>query len=255
MANSSIPASLRLCAGAATSSCDFPSVRKTPILGMPGLDPDSDLKLFSWMKVRARPERKNKEYSQTRRWKLSHELTGAVRRHSPHLSGTCCTCQCVPSFIRQVLYSFHHSLFGGVSVQMPLDSWVAAELSHTWGHTVTVTLLHILLNLSILLWTPVNEDLQTISPILVLSKSTSKALTRLARNILTSLKLARPMLQEPSTSITISAIASVLHTNSASGTKKEMDLHLTLLLNSFTTNQIEHKPEVLLVHVYSCLWC
>lgn len=233
MANSSIPVSLRLCAGAATSSCDFPSVRKTPILGMPGLDPDSGLKLFSWMKVRARPEKKNKEYSQTSWWKLS----GAVHRRSPHLSGTCCTCQRVPSFIRQVLCSFHHSLFGGVSVQMPLNSWVAAELSHTWGHMVTVTLLDILLNVSILVWTPVNEDLQTISPILVLSKSTSKALTRLARNILTNLKLARPMLQEPSTSITISAIASVLHTNSASGTKKEMELHLTLIRNSFTTNQ------------------
>lgn len=55
MANSSIPASLRLCAGGITSSCDFPSVMRIPILGTPALDPDSGLKLFSRMKVRARP--------------------------------------------------------------------------------------------------------------------------------------------------------------------------------------------------------
>lgn len=57
MANTSTPASLRLCAGGVTSSCDFPSVMRTAILGMPGLDPDSGLKLFSRMKVRARPGR------------------------------------------------------------------------------------------------------------------------------------------------------------------------------------------------------
>lgn len=59
MANTSTPASLRLCAGRVTSSCDFPSVSKIPILGTPGLDPDSGLKLFSRIKVRAKPE-KNK---------------------------------------------------------------------------------------------------------------------------------------------------------------------------------------------------
>jgi len=55
MANSSIPASFRLCAGGITSSWDFPSVMRIPIFGTPGLDPDSTLKLFSRMKVRARP--------------------------------------------------------------------------------------------------------------------------------------------------------------------------------------------------------
>lgn len=59
MANTSTPASLRLCAGRVTSSCDFPSVSKIPILGTPGLDPDSGLKLFSRIKVRAKPEKKS----------------------------------------------------------------------------------------------------------------------------------------------------------------------------------------------------
>lgn len=57
MANSSIPASFRLCAGGMTSSWDFPSVMRIPILGTPGLEPDSGLKLFSRTKVRARPGR------------------------------------------------------------------------------------------------------------------------------------------------------------------------------------------------------
>lgn len=61
MANSSIPASLRLCAGGITSSCDFPSVMRIPILGTSGLDPDSGLKLFSRMKVRARPGQKQRQ--------------------------------------------------------------------------------------------------------------------------------------------------------------------------------------------------
>lgn len=50
-------------------------------------------------------------------------------------------------------------------------------------------------------------------PILVLSMSTSKALTRFSKNIRTSLKLTRPMLHDPSTRNTISAMASVWHTN------------------------------------------
>lgn len=59
MANTSTPAALSLCAGGITSSCDLPSVSRIPILGTPGLDPDSGLKLFSRMKVRARPEGKS----------------------------------------------------------------------------------------------------------------------------------------------------------------------------------------------------
>lgn len=51
------------------------------------------------------------------------------------------------------------------------------------------------------------------SPTLVLSMPMSKAPTRFSRNIRTSRKLSRPMLQEPSTRITMSATASVRHTN------------------------------------------
>lgn len=65
MANSSIPASLRFFAGGMTSSWDFPSVINMPILGTPGLEPASGLKLFSKIKVKARPghteERREKE--------------------------------------------------------------------------------------------------------------------------------------------------------------------------------------------------
>lgn len=55
MANNSIPASLRLWAGPMTSSWDFPSVIRIPIFGTSVLDPDSDLKLFSRIYIRARP--------------------------------------------------------------------------------------------------------------------------------------------------------------------------------------------------------
>lgn len=55
MANTSTPDSLRLRAAGMTSSWDFPSVTSTTTLGTPGLEPDWGLKLFSWMKVKARP--------------------------------------------------------------------------------------------------------------------------------------------------------------------------------------------------------
>lgn len=55
MAKSSTPASLRFFAGGMTSSWDFPSVINMPILGTPGLEPASGLKLFSKIKVKARP--------------------------------------------------------------------------------------------------------------------------------------------------------------------------------------------------------
>lgn len=38
-----------------TSSWDFPSVMRIPILGTPGREPDSGLKQFSRMKFKARP--------------------------------------------------------------------------------------------------------------------------------------------------------------------------------------------------------
>lgn len=65
-------------------------------------------------------------------------------------------------------------------------------------------------------------------PILVLSMPMSKASTRFSKNIRTSRKLRRPMLQEPSTRITMSAMASVRHTNwSAAGTsEKKTEWHL-----------------------------
>lgn len=50
---------------------------------------------------------------------------------------------------------------------------------------------------------------------------TSKALTRFSKNVRTSLKFSRPILQEPSTRITISAMASVWHTNWSAEEREE----------------------------------
>ena len=58
-------------------------------------------------------------------------------------------------------------------------------------------------------------------PILVLSMPTSKALTRFSKNMRTSRKLSRPILQEPSTRIMMSATASVWHTNWSTTRRKE----------------------------------
>lgn len=143
MAKTSIPASLRLCAGGMTSSCDFPSVMRIPILGMPGRDPDSGLKLFSRTKVRARPGGQETGHSVSCWTPPCPEVTPDPHRHlilhtcPPPPPSECggglgvCTCQSVPSFVRQVLGGVHHSLFAGVSVEVPLDSGVSAELSQT----------------------------------------------------------------------------------------------------------------------------
>lgn len=61
-------------------------------------------------------------------------------------------------------------------------------------------------------------------PIRDLSIPTSKALTRFSRNMRTSRKLILPILQDPSTRMTISATAGVVHTNWSTGlweTEKE----------------------------------
>lgn len=55
IANNSTPAFRRLSAGGMTSSWDFPSVMRIPILGIPTREPDSGLKQFSKIKVNARP--------------------------------------------------------------------------------------------------------------------------------------------------------------------------------------------------------
>lgn len=55
IANSSMPAFRRLSAGGMTSSWDFPSVMRIPILGNPSREPDSGLKQFSKMKFKASP--------------------------------------------------------------------------------------------------------------------------------------------------------------------------------------------------------
>lgn len=57
IANSSMPAFLRLSAGGMTSSCDFPSVMRIPILGNPSREPDSGLKQFSEIKFKASPKK------------------------------------------------------------------------------------------------------------------------------------------------------------------------------------------------------
>lgn len=57
IAKSSTPVLRRLSAGGITSSWDFPSVIKIPILGIPTRDPDSGLKQFSKIYVNARPGR------------------------------------------------------------------------------------------------------------------------------------------------------------------------------------------------------
>ncbi len=53
------------------------------------------------------------------------------------------------------------------------------------------------------------------APTRVCSDPTAKALTRLSRNIRTKRKLILPMLHDPSTRITISAMAGVLHVNTS----------------------------------------
>lgn len=55
MANSSTPSSLSFLDGASTSSCDFPSVMRTPILRARGLMPAWVLKLCWRMKFKAMP--------------------------------------------------------------------------------------------------------------------------------------------------------------------------------------------------------
>lgn len=55
--------------------------------------------------------------------------------------------------------------------------------------------------------------MHTTLPILVLSVPTLKAPTKFSMKLLTSLKLTLPILQDPSTRITISALAGDLHEN------------------------------------------
>lgn len=55
IANSSMPAFRSLSAGGMTSSWDFPSVMRIPILGNPSREPDSGLKQFSRIKFKASP--------------------------------------------------------------------------------------------------------------------------------------------------------------------------------------------------------
>lgn len=50
-----MPAFRRLSAGGMTSSWDFPSVIRIPILGNPSREPDSGLKQFSKIKFKASP--------------------------------------------------------------------------------------------------------------------------------------------------------------------------------------------------------
>ncbi|TNN34853.1 hypothetical protein EYF80_054975 [Liparis tanakae] len=65
------------------------------------------------------------------------------------------------------------------------------------------------------------QDVEPCSPILVWSNSTEKARTRFSRKVRTSLKLMRPMLQEPSTRITMSDMDEVLQVNSSSAERTQ----------------------------------
>lgn len=65
----------------------------------------------------------------------------------------------------------------------------------------------------------------THSPILVLSAPTSKALTKFSKNDRTRRKLMRPILQDPSTRITMSAVAGILQVNSSTAKNKRMMEH------------------------------
>lgn len=153
------------------------------------------------------------------------------------------TCEGVASFVGKVLHSIHHCVFGGEGIEVPLNAGVSTVLSQAWmvhmkEKKSLITNIIIISSVCQLSWES-SEDVRdavklwvfapylpciwfadqwvSISapnpPIRVLLMSTSKAVTKLSRKFLTRRKLSLPMLHEPSTRMTMSAIDEVVHTN------------------------------------------
>lgn len=100
-----------------------------------------------------------------------------------------------------------------MGVQVPLGLGVAAVLSQTCSQSVSSA------ELRRTFAKHVESELEL--PIWILSGPTSKTLTMRLMKLRMVLKFMRPMLQEPSTSSTMSALAEVLHWASAAARAKE----------------------------------